>query len=130
MTDLIARLKEASAGLLYPSETDAPLHVFVWQDAAPFSPQRLLASAGYDRATPLRITDLDRFFQPVTTPQPWHDEEEQESVRRFTALRDLFKATLRDIKVYKIGSVAIDVYVIGRAADGTYCGLTTRVVET
>lgn len=130
MTDLIARFKEASAGLLYPSESDAPLHVFVWQDAAPFSPQALLASAGHDRTTPIHITDLDRFFHPVTTPQPWHGEEEQELVRRFTALRDLLKATLGDIKVYKIGAVAIDVYVVGRAADGTYCGLTTHVVET
>ena len=130
MTDLIARLEEASAGLLYPSESDAPLHVFVWQDAAPFSAQRLLASTGYDRTTPIHTTDLDRFFHPVTTPQTWHGEEEQELVRRFTALRDLLKATLSDIRVYKLGAVAIDVYIVGRATNGTYCGLTTHVVET
>ncbi len=130
MTDLIARLEKATAGLLFPSESDEPLHVFVWRDAAPFSVQALLTHAGCDLKTPVQTTDLNRFFRPVTTPQAWYGEEERERMRRFQALRDLLKAELRDIKVYKIGTVAIDVYVVGRAADGTYCGVTTRVVET
>ena len=130
MTDLVTRLEEATAGLLFPSESDEPLHVFVWRDAAPFSPQALLAHAGCDPTTPIRTTDPDRFFRPVTTPRAWHGEEEQARMRRFKALRDLLKAELRDIKVYKIGTVAIDVYVVGRAANGAYCGFTTKVVET
>ncbi len=130
MTALTARLAQAVAGLLFPSETDAPLHVFVWRATVPFSAQALLASAGYDPATPLQATDLDRFLRPVTTPRAWYGDEEQERMRRFRALRDLLKAELSNITVYKVGTGAIDVYVVGRAADGTYCGVTTRVVET
>ncbi len=129
-TDLITRLEQAIDGLLFPSESDAPLEVFVWRDAAPFSPQALLAYAGYDKTTPVRTTALDRFFRPVTTSRAWYGEEERERMRRFRALRDLLKTELSDIKVYKIGTVAIDVYVVGRDASGTYCGLTTKVVET
>jgi hypothetical protein len=132
MPGLIARLEAATSGLLFPSESDEPLQVFVWRDTAPFSPQALLAHAGFDpkTRTPVQTSDLDRFFRPVTTPRAWYGEEERERMRRFQALHDLLKAELRDIKVYKIGTVAIDVYVVGRAADGTYCGFTTKVVET
>ena len=130
MTALTARLEQAIDGLLFPSETDAPLHVFVWRATVPFSAQALLASAGYGPATPLQTTDLRRFFRPVTTPRAWYGAEEQERMRRFRALRDLLEAELSDITVYKVGTSAIDVYLVGRAADGTSCGLTTHVVET
>ncbi len=130
MTDLIARLEEAIDGLLFPSESDEPLRVFVWDDTVPFSPEVLLAEAGYPETTPIKTTTLDRFFRPVTTAREWHGEEEQEHVRRFRALRNLLKAELDDVTVYKLGTVAIDVYVVGRAADGRHYGITTRVVET
>ena len=130
MTELTVRLEQAINGLLFPSETDAPLHVFVWRATVPFSAHALLDHAGYDPATPLQTTDLRRFFRPVTTPRAWYGDEEQKRMRRFRALRDLLEAELSDITVYKVGTGAIDVYLVGRAADGTSCGLTTHVVET
>ncbi len=130
MTELTVQLEQAVDGLLFPSETDAPLHVFVWRATVPFSAHALLDHAGYDPATPLQTTDLRRFFRPVTTPRAWYGAEEQERMRRFRALRDLLEAEFSDITVYKVGTSAIDVYVVGRGADGTYCGFTTRVVET
>lgn len=128
--DLATRLEQAVTGLLYPSETDAPVEVFVWRDEAPFTQQALLASSGYDEKTAVKTIDLDRFFRPVTTPQSWHGPAEQERVQRFTALRALLESELDDISVYRVGSVNIDVYVIGHTADGTYMGVKTQVVET
>ena len=130
MNNLIVRLEQAVDGLLFPSESDAPLHVFVWDDPVPFSPQALLATTGYDSTTPIKAIDLNRFFRPVITKREWHGDEEQERTRRFRELRDLLNAELDDIKVYKIGTAAVDVYVVGRAGDGNYYGLTTTVVET
>jgi hypothetical protein len=127
---LIARLEEAVDGLLYPSETDAPVKVFVWRGEAPFSQQALLETGGHGEKTPIKITGIERFFGPVTTPQSWHEEEEQKRTQRFTALRDLLETELTNIEVYKVGSVKIDMFVIGRTADGTYCGISTQVVET
>ncbi len=100
MTELTVRLEQAVDGLLFPSETDAPLHLFAWPDTLPFSAQALLASAGYDPATPLQTTDLDRFLRPVTTPRAWYGDEEQERMHRFRALRDLLKAELSNITHY------------------------------
>src|SRR4051794_16159041 len=62
MADLATRLETAVAGLLYPSETDAPVEVFVWREQTPFSQQALLASAGDDQK--IKTIDLDRFFAP------------------------------------------------------------------
>lgn len=124
------KLERAAQGLLYPSETDAPVRAFAWRDASPFSAEALAAKLGYDTSTPIQTTDLDTFFEPVTKPQAWYGDEEQERMRRFIALRDLLKADLRDLKVYRIGSTSIDVYVVGRDARGRYYGVYTKVVET
>lgn len=130
MTDFIAKLEHAIDGLLFPSETDAPIYVFVWRDKAPFSPQALLMHRGYGSTTPIQETSIDRFFRSVTTPRDWHGPEERARVQQFTALRDLLQAELSDVTVYKIGTSAIDVYVVGRDQSGNYLGITTHVVET
>src|SRR3954452_16616985 len=130
MTDVNAQLKKAIRGLLYPSETDAKLQVFVWREEAPFTPEALLASAGLDATTPVETTDLATFMQPVTTPHDWDGPAEQKQERRFTALRALLEASLSDIKVYWVGKINIDVYVVGKTTDGTYTGVKTKMVET
>ncbi len=130
MTDLKTQLKKTMRGLQYPSETDARLQVFVWREEAPFTPEALLASAGLDPATPVETTDLETFMQPVTTPHDWDGPVEQKQERRFTALRTLLEANLSDIKVYRVGKINIDVYVVGKTTDGTYAGIKTEVVET
>jgi hypothetical protein len=129
-SDFMPRLEQALGGLLYPSETDAPVKTFVWSGETPFSQQALLAHRGDDEKTPVRTISLAQFFDPVTTPQAWHEEAERERTTRFAALRELLESELDDIAVYKIGSVKADVYVVGRTAEGTYCGITTQVVET
>lgn len=130
MTELIPRLEHAVDGLFFPSESDAPLTVFVWPADAPFSPQALLAHAGCPETTAIETTDLDHFFDPVTTPRAWHGDAEREQIARFTVVRDLLAAELSNITVYKIGTITIRVYILGRSADGATLGLTTTLVET
>jgi hypothetical protein len=128
--DLVARLREATDGLMWMSETDAPVDVFVWDGPTPFSPEALRAHAGIASGVPVEEMELERFFRNATTPQDWHEAAEQEQVRRFTALRDLLHSELRDVRVWRFGDTAKDVYVVGRAPDGTYLGISTKVVET
>ncbi len=128
--DMITQLEQTIAGLLFPSESDAPLRVFVWNTTAPFSPAALLSHGGYDQTTPIQRMDVDRFFYPVMQPHPWDGAVEQERLRRFTMLVKLLKTELSDLTVYKVGTVGIDVYVVGRDRHDTYLGVTTHVVET
>jgi hypothetical protein len=45
-------------------------------------------------------------------------------------LQELLKQKLKDVQVYRIGSIQIDVFIIGQMKDGGYGGLRTKVVET
>lgn len=128
--DMFGRIEEAARDLMFMSETDVPVEPFAWSADTPFTPEALRATARIAADEPLTTEDIDRFFRNPTTPRDWHEDAEKEQVRRFTALRDLLKAELSDIKVYRFGSTAIEVYVVGRAADGSMLGIHTNVVET
>jgi hypothetical protein len=45
-------------------------------------------------------------------------------------LHDTLENLLKDISVYRVGTVNIDVYVIGKTADGYFAGVSTKLVET
>jgi len=59
-----------------------------------------------------------------------HDVWEKEEVRKFRDLVQTLKKTLKDIKVFKVGKVEADVYIVGRTESGDWAGLKTKVVET
>ncbi|HEY0736717.1 MAG TPA: nuclease A inhibitor family protein [Herpetosiphonaceae bacterium] len=131
MTALIDEIADMSEGLLFMSETDAPVQLFVWEESTPFSIEALREAKGYNDSTPIAKLDVDEFFGPATRAYDWHGPEERERVRRFQALLETLKARLSDIAAYKVGaSGTIDVFVVGRAEDGTFAGVTTQVVET
>ncbi len=60
----------------------------------------------------------------------WKPEQERAIARRFQALLRLLKENLDDLKVYRVGTINIAVYIVGRTVTGNWVGLSTRVVET
>lgn len=129
-TEILDQLKQASSGLLYMSESDYPFEVFFWVAVAPMTPEKVLHQTGYPQDTPVEIVEFDRFFRRVTTPQDWHTPEEQETVAQYQALVDTLKANLSNLEVYRVGSIEIDVYIVGQTPTGYSAGLSTRAVET
>lgn len=130
-TDIPTVLKAASKGLLYRSETDAPLEAFEWpgEEGKP-QKARVLELAGAAATTPVKVRGLDAFFADATQEQDWHDDEEKAEVERFNQLVQTLKETLEDSKVFLLGRGAEkDAYVVGRTDSG-WAGLKTRVVET
>ncbi len=131
MPTLTDELTQATAGLLFPSETDAPIEPFIWNEPHPFSPAALRAAKGDAADTPITTMAVDDFFGPTTIARDWHGPAEQERVRRFRALVDLLKTRLQEPLVYKLGAQSpYAVFVVGRTEDGATAGLTTQVVET
>jgi len=129
VTALLDEISQASAGLLFPSESDAPVQPFVWQ--GPFSIAALRRAGGYSADMPIAALDVDEFFGPATRAYDWHGPAEQERTQGFRALAELLKARLRDIAAYKVGeSGTLDVFVVGQAEDGAWAGVRTQVVET
>jgi hypothetical protein len=127
---VVEALSQASAGVLFPSETDAPFEVFEWvgEQGKP-DKGRVLEVAGLPPTTPVGTKSLAAFFQEVTREQDWHDEEEKAEVARFQQLVRTIAESLADVKVFLAGRVEQDVFIVGRSESG-WAGLKTRVVQT
>lgn len=124
-------LKQAAEGLLFPSETDAPLEPFFWpqENNSPLNADMVTSLAGVAADIPIKSTKLATFFRPATKAEEWHNEEERAQAARFQELVKTLKDTLDDVNVFRVGETRIDVYVVGKV-EGGYAGLKTLVVET
>ena len=130
MTDeqLIEELKEATSGLTYMSEADYPFEVFKWE-AEP-TPDALRALAGEGSGAAVETQTPAQFFRAATSEPDWKGAEERALAKRFQALQRLLEETLSDLKVFRVGRINMPVFVAGRAASGSWLGVSTRVVET
>ena len=126
----VEALKKASAGLLFPSETDAPFEPFEWagEQGKP-DKARVLELAGLPASTQVKVKGLDAFFKDATREEAWHDDEEKAEVQRFKQVVQTLKETLSDVKVFLAGRGEADAFIVGRAGDG-WAGLKTKVVQT
>lgn len=118
---IVKELNAAAKGLLFPSESDAPIEAFAWPGGdGPPTEVAVRANAKVSKDTPVKqiaLTELTR-----TIPE--------ESRGDFLPLFGLLAHHLSGTTVFKVGEVNIDVYIVGRTADGQYAGVKTEVVET
>lgn len=114
-------LSKASAGLEYPSESDAPFEPFRW-DAAGGSAQQQVAAHALKRRKICEIP-VDGFFGAL---------EGSEDAERFQQLRGVLEKRLKGLKVFRVGEgeVKVDIYLIGQTPSGAWAGLHTTSVET
>ncbi|WP_437817195.1 nuclease A inhibitor family protein [Sorangium sp. So ce1078] len=126
---LLASLAEAAQNLLFPSESDHPLEPFRSRGDAS-SPAGLRAAEGLDAETPVEVTTPGDFFAPVLEPPEDAGEAALAEAERYRRLAELLERHLTDVRVYRVGRVAIDVYILGRHPSGAWLGLRTKVVET
>lgn len=129
-TDAMSLIAQASAGLLFSSESDYPLDPFTWSGQTPFSPDALVKFAGLPPSTAVAKEDFDAFFAPMLKLHEGASPEAQTRAARFQKLVGLLRQYLSDLTVYKLGTVEITAFVVGQLADGRYAGLRTTVVET
>jgi hypothetical protein len=131
MTDSITtQLKQASKGLFFLSETDAPFEVIHWSAQGELTPAKLLQLTNHPPDAPLKMLAVDDFFAIATQEEDWHDEEERETVQRFQNLVSVLKQNLSQLQVYRVGSIEIEVYIVGVTPSGDWTGLSTKLVET
>jgi hypothetical protein len=127
--EIVERLGEATRGLTYMSESDYPFEVFNWGQAEP-TPEFLRRQGGAGADAPVETRTADEFFRASTSEPDWKGAEELALAKRFQALRRLLEESLSDLKVFRVGTVNMPVYVAGRAASGSWLGVSTRAVET
>jgi hypothetical protein len=121
-------LTQASQGLLMPSESEYPFKIFTWKNVE-LTPEKILELTNYPPATSIEEVELDYFFRNVATEKDWHDKIQKENVAKFQNLVQVIKDNLAEIRVYRIGTIEVNVYIVGKTNDGV-AGLATKVIET
>ena len=127
------RLEEAAKGLLYTSESDRPFDPFAlprggegWPYGVEEFARRISAPAGAAREE----RSLDDFLARHIERADPADAVMQGLKPRFEALRAELTSSLRDVRVFRIGSVEVDCYAVGADGAGNLAGLHTVAVET
>jgi hypothetical protein len=114
-------LQKASKGLVFTSETDAPLEPFLWPDGGDAAGASVLKHAGARAGTAVGESTPDAFFRAVP----------REDRPKFDGLLKVLREQLSGVKVYKVGDDAEKAaYIVGKTADGKLAGVKTKVVET
>lgn len=129
-SDALSALVAAAEGLLMPSESDYPFEPFRWPGPGPLTPEALLAHLGLPPETPVETRDAAALFERLSAPRDWHGEPERATAARFAALRDAFATNLADVVVYRVGTITISLFILGRDPAGATVGLRTTVIET
>jgi hypothetical protein len=112
-------LRDATKGLTFPSETDAPVEPFAWP-AGPVTAAGVLAAAGIPGKPNVEELTVSDFFRAVPTA----------ARGEFFDLLLALGQHLSGVKVFKVGGPKFAVYVVGTTADGHRAGVRTEVVET
>jgi Nuclease A inhibitor-like protein len=118
---VVDALRKAAKGLLFPSESEAPLEPFVWDDGGKLTKDRLRELAGAEEGAAVEESSLDELLRTVPS----------EDRARFDKLAEAIKQQVSGMKVYKVGDEPEKaVYIVGKTPDGKWAGLKTSVVET
>ena len=150
---LKTQLEEACEGLWWSSESDYPVEV-VWVSAIAKASEDQVASEdpvaaedqvaaesvlstegvcrvlGIENADELTTVEVKDFFARSLTPKSWHTAEDKAQIAQLQQLKTLLVRSLQSLTVYRVGSVEIDLYILGLTPDGTLSGVKTRLVET
>ncbi|APR86655.1 sugar-non-specific nuclease inhibitor [Minicystis rosea] len=127
---ILHRINAAGGGLSYPSERDAPLLPCRFAGSDTPTSASVLAAAGKPEGTPVELRTLEDFFEGLTDAGEEASFAERTEAEQWQALMMTLQRELDDVRVYWIGRVDVDAYVLGRTPSGTWLGLRTHAVET
>lgn len=126
------QFQDAVTDLWWTSETDAPFEVIVWPQAFEqgFSVPELLKLTGLETELPIQEIPFEQFFFPALQVQDWYGEEEKADVSRFQLLKALIESHLTEIKVFRMGEIQLDLFILGKTEGNDWIALATQAVET
>ena len=127
---LIEELREATRGLLLMSESDYPLEVVRWDGVAEIAPDFLRGLTGHADSEPVETESAEEFFRAAASEAEWKGAGELAAARKFQTLIRLLEENLTGVRAFRVGTINMPVYVVGRSHTGAWLGVSTRVVET
>lgn len=132
-SSLETQIQEQAADLLYPSESDESI---TYVSCYLAQEEQLTVSQIKDwlmLPPSIYVEEVEEieFWEPVITEQDWYGEKEKSRTAQFQKLKSLLEGHLSNRQVFRVGDTEIDVYLLGRLADGSgRAGVKTKVVET
>lgn len=118
--------------LLYPSESDEPIEpvtCYLKQD----EPLTVSQIKDWQMMPPSiyveEIPEAD-FWEPVITEEDWYGDEEKVRTARFREIKQIIESELSVRQVFRVGESEMDVFLLGRQADGERAGIKTKIIAT
>jgi len=131
-TDWMAEVTFLLKDLWYPSESDEPIEWISFQTsiAPPLTTTDLVHCQGFVPELVVEEKEVENFWEPVITLEDWFGEDEKLQVGKFLELKQLMEDNLKDIQLFRVGQVEIELYLIGQFNTCEWVGLKTKVIET
>lgn len=126
------RLERAADGLLYTSESDYPF-TFYHRPArlrAPLTVSAFRAAAGVPADSLVEEVSLDTFLARHIERVDPNDAAAVALAPRYRALKRTLRETVRGVRVFRVGRIAIRCYLVGVDLFGNVTGLETVAIET
>ena len=122
------RFDRLAEGLLFMSETDAPLTYYELspeksQQWPPSTGGQFLQLIGEDTATHVEKLAPEKFFSDLL---PGNEDREDQ----VAALQKAMTGELRNLEGFRVGEIQINIFVLGTDDSGKVVGLQTLSVET
>jgi Nuclease A inhibitor-like protein len=129
VAEICDRLRQATADLLWMSESDYPFEVITWERGIEMNLTALFPEVNSDEISVETVTLTD-LFAPAIAIEDWYEAEELAQVDRYKALLQAIESNLTEVQVFRVGEVNITIYIVGKTTDGDLVGLKTQAVET
>jgi nuclease A inhibitor-like protein len=122
------RFDQLSKGLLFMSETDAPLTYYELspeksQKWPPSTGGHFLQLIGEDMATHVEELAPEKFFRDL---RPGNEDREDQ----VAPLQNAMTGELQNLEGFRVGDIQIKIFVLGKDDSGRVVGLQTLSVET
>jgi hypothetical protein len=128
--DLVDRIARCCVGLVYISETDTPIKVFVGGAVDALNADTIRAIVNAPKDARVEEQNLQTFFARLTKSEPWHDDTQRLQTKKFLELQNMLEENLHDSKVFKIGEIRVSIYAVGLDKNKNVIGVSTQAVET
>ncbi|TAF66953.1 MAG: hypothetical protein EAZ55_04605 [Cytophagales bacterium] len=122
-TNITAIIKD----LLFPSESDEPIHLFAKEQKLETTLQQLKQE---NTEAKISNKNWEDFFAPLILEEDWHEEEEKKIVQQFKELKQTLESQLQNCQIWLIGETQINAYLLGETTEGYTLGCQTLLIQT
>lgn len=126
----IENLNQIIKNLIYISETDSDVFPFAGEELESLDVESFREQIIFDNENDIEEIGFDEFFENLTVIEDWYEDEEKETAENFLKLKNLLEENMKNLKVFKVGKIEVDIYVVGLDEENKLSGIKTKAVET